>query len=183
MQSVVSGRASRRLIEMSSPHSSHVPNEPSSIFASALVILSKNDFSRPRSRNVNDCRYSLDARSISSGRSLASRVMSSSSVCLAFLMISSRFSSSKPRNFLSWALFMDVLRSRYRAPFRGRCLPQNERERLSTGEPPVNATRDLELALGENPHCHLEGAAVKKRPASGGEPRIARGISYLGGSS
>src|SRR6185503_3624606 len=85
-----SGRASRRFTEISSPHSSQTPKVPSSIFASALVILSRKLFSRPRSLKVNDWRYSLDARSISSGRSFASRVMSSSSVCFAFFTISSR---------------------------------------------------------------------------------------------
>ena len=55
---------------------------------------------------MNDCRYSLDARSISSGRSLASSCMSSVSVCCAFLTISSRFSSRRALNFFSWALFM-----------------------------------------------------------------------------
>src|SRR5262249_44133038 len=93
MQSVVSGRASSRFVEIGSPHSSQIPNVPASIFASAWSIFLRNVFSRPRRRNWNDCRYSLDARSISSGRSSTSRVISSLSVRRAFLRISSFFSS------------------------------------------------------------------------------------------
>src|SRR5579864_2854280 len=105
MQSVVSGRASRRLTEISSPHSSQTPNDPSSIFFRAFSILSRKLFSRPHRRKVNDWRYSLDARSISSGKSSVSSVMSCSRVCLAFLRISSRLSVSSVLNFLRVALF------------------------------------------------------------------------------
>src|ERR1700677_1266869 len=105
MQSVVSGRASRRFTWISSPHSSQMPKVPSSILRSAFSILSRKLFSRPRRRNVNDCRYSLEARSISSGRSSVSSVMSCSSVCLAFLRISSRLSVRSVLNFLRVALF------------------------------------------------------------------------------
>ena len=77
--------------------------------ASAFSILSRKLFSRPRSRNVNDWRYSLDARSISSGRSSVSSAMSSSSVCFAFLRISSRFSVSSVLNFFRVALFTVAL--------------------------------------------------------------------------
>jgi hypothetical protein len=40
-----------------------LPKVPSSILTRAFWILSRNNFSRPRRRNVNDWRYSLDARS------------------------------------------------------------------------------------------------------------------------
>ena len=54
---------------------------------------------------MKDWRYSLDARSISSGRSFASRVMSSSSVCLAFSedlpRLSVRSFWNRLRSFLS----------------------------------------------------------------------------------
>src|SRR5580658_1618029 len=109
MQSVVSGRASRRFTEISSPHSSQMPNVPSSIFFRAFSILSRKLFSLPRRRNVNDWRYSLDARSISSGRSSVSSAMSCSSVCFAFLRISSRLSVRSVLNFFSVALFTRAL--------------------------------------------------------------------------
>ena len=80
MQSVVSGRASRRFLPIGSSHTSQMPNVPSSIFFSARSSFVRRLFSRPRRRNSNDWRYSLEARSISSGRSSASRVMSSVSV-------------------------------------------------------------------------------------------------------
>src|SRR5450432_3957875 len=119
MQSVVSGRASRRFTEISSPHSSQMPNVPSSILRSPFSIFSRKLFSRPRRRNVNDWRYSLEARSISSGRSSVSSVMSCSSVCLAFLRISSRFSVSSVLNFLRVALFTVDLWTRFRTPDQG----------------------------------------------------------------
>ena len=94
---------------MALPHSSQTPKLPSSILSSAFWIFSRNTFSRPRKRNVKDCRYSLDAKSISSGRSSASRDMSSSRVCCARRMISLRFDSSSLRNFSSSAFFIAVV--------------------------------------------------------------------------
>jgi hypothetical protein len=119
---VVSGLASRRFTEISSPHSSQTPKVPSSIFLRAFSILSRKLFSRPRSRKVNDWRYSLDARSISSGRSSVSSVMSSSRVCLAFLRISSRLSVRSCLNFLSVALFTVDLGFRTRKWGRARAV-------------------------------------------------------------
>src|SRR5579863_9932478 len=161
MQRVVSGRASRRLTEISSPHSSQTPNVPSSIFRRAFSILSRKLFSRPRSRKVKDWRYSLDARSISSGRSSVSSAMSCSSVCLAFLRISSRLSVRRVLNFLRVALFTVDLESRRPPHCKVRCgplpllaVPCEGGSTLSTAAPAVNRTRK-HADPPETPHPHL----------------------------
>ena len=62
---------------------SQMPNVPFSIRASALSILARRNFSRSRSRKIIDWVYSLEARSISSGRSSVSKLASSVSVFFA----------------------------------------------------------------------------------------------------
>ena len=83
MQRVVTGRASRRLAEISSSHFSQMPKVPVSTRASALSILESRNFSRSRSRKIIDWLYSLEAWSISSGRSSVSKLASSVSVFFA----------------------------------------------------------------------------------------------------
>src|SRR6266498_1999790 len=83
MQRVVTGRASRRFIEISSSHFSQIPNVSLSMRASALSILARRNFSRSSRRKIIDWVYSLEARSISSGRSSVSKLDSSVRVFLA----------------------------------------------------------------------------------------------------
>src|SRR5512142_3332754 len=93
MQSVVTGRASSRFIEISSSHFSQIPKVPFSMRASALSILASRNFSRSRRRKIIDWVYSLEARSISSGRSSVSNEASSVRVFFAWTR-SWRFDSS-----------------------------------------------------------------------------------------
>src|SRR3569623_173679 len=106
MQSVVSGRASRRFLPIGSSQISQMPNVPSSIFLSARSSFDSRLFSRPRRRNSNDWRYSLEARSISSGRSLVSSDMFSlESISRARSSTALRVSSRSSCNFFSSFLF------------------------------------------------------------------------------
>ena len=82
---------------------------PSSILRIARSSLPSRLFSRPRSRNSKDCSDSEAARSISSARSLTSRVMSSVSVLRARSMTWRRFSSIMSRNSLSSFLFSGLM--------------------------------------------------------------------------
>jgi hypothetical protein len=79
---------------MGSSQRSQTPKVPSSMRASAFSIFLSRNFSRSRRRNTIDWAYSLEARSISSGRSSVSKFDSSMRVFLALSRRADLLSSS-----------------------------------------------------------------------------------------